>query len=591
VQLSYSVLRLPKEGNTLDQCEDAAAYSSEFGIAAVSDGASSAFESGRWAHLLTRAFVDRPPPTSSDAEVLDWVGQVSAEWSASMAASKLTFYEEMKVDSEGSAATLVGVFLEEAEPEADGGTWQCMALGDSCLFQISEGELATAMPLVESAQFGQNPPLFYTQRDLTERDLASLDLVKGVWHSGDSFLLMTDAIAAWFLRDYEDGGKPWDVLAELDADSFAAFVADLRRMKRIRNDDVTIVRLEPAAAPVTGPPHRPAEPRRHRRTKSGGRPQVPVGGPAPSGPTHPPTDRTRSPRGPNRPSPGPSHPTPGPARLPSGPTSAPPRPPSGLTSGPPRPPSGATSGPPRPPSGPPQTLSGPPRSPGEAGSARPPSGRRPAHLRAAALMQTRRTFVVALSLGLLIGIAIGWTTWGSSTSSPSPVITLSPSPIATPSPSSTLGGPPSAEEEVQAAARQFVLAMVNFHGDLSEYESSLRALSTPALAESLPKLLGLGSLTSGSADSNGRVISSAVDSSTDSTAVVYLVVDQEVATAPAFHSHQQILLIRLEMALSGTSWQTNEIMFVNSAGQMLPQPTSDTSSSPRPSVSPTDHGT
>jgi hypothetical protein len=560
VQLRYSLLSLPKEGSTAEQCEDAAAYLPESRIAAVSDGASSAFESGRWAHLLTQEFVDRPPLGLSKAEILDWVGQVSAKWSASMSGSNLTVYEEAKIASEGSAATLVGVHFEEAGPQAGEGTWQCVALGDSCLFQVSEGGLAVAMPLTESGQFGQSTPLIYTQRELSERDMACLKTQDGDWRSGDTFLLMTDAIAAWFLRDVEHGGKPWDTLAELNPGSFGAFVAELRRRKRIRNDDVTVARLEPMTVSVPGQSQRRP---RHGRPKTGVRTPVPVGGSAPAGPTRPPSGPTGSPG------------EAGSARPPSGPT----RPPSGPVHSP--------AGPTRPPTG-------PTRPPGEAGSARPPSGRPPVRMRTADDLRTRRIFgglVVALSLGLIAGIVIGWAAWHGSLSSPGPVITLTPSPApsstATPSPSPTLGGPPSAEAAIQDAAHQFVLAMVNFGGDLSEYESSLRSLSTPALAQSLPQTLGLGSLTSGSVDSKGRVISSTVDSVTDSAAVVYLIVDQEVATAPAFHGYRQILLIRLDMARSGTTWQASEIMFVNSAGQMLPQPASDTVPSPHSSVHPT----
>jgi len=597
VQLNCSVLGLPKKGSTAEQCADAADCSPEHGIAAVSDGAGSAFESRRWARLLTQAFVAEPLLTLVPAEVLDWVEQVSAKWSASMSGSNLTVFEEMKIASEGSAATLVGVCFDEPVPGAGEGTWICMALGDSCLFQISEGELVAAMPLNESEQFTQSPPLFYTQREFTERDITSLYLAEGDWHIGDSFLLMTDAIAAWFLGKFEGGGKPWDTLAELDADSFAAFVADLRRTKQLRNDDVVILRLDPVTAPITGPSPRQTEPKGHRKPRSGGRPLVPVGGPAPSGPTRPPSGQTRSPSGP-------SHPPSGPARSPRGPASGPVKPPSDLNhaaggpnrpapdlarppSGPARSPTGTASGPTHPP--------GLADQPGDTGPGRPPPDRRSARLRAAALVRTRRAFVVALALGLAAGVAVGWVARGSSAPSPNPVTTLSPaptpSPIATPSPSTTLGGPPSAVEEAQAAARRFVLAMVNFKGEVSQYESSLSGLSTPSLAESLPKLLGLGSLTSGSIDSKGRVISSMVDSSTGSTAVVYLIVAQEVATSPAFHGHLQTLLIRMEMTLSGTNWQTSQIVFVSSASQMLPQAPSDITSSPPPSVSPTQHGT
>jgi hypothetical protein len=56
--------------------------------------------------------------------------------------------------------------------------------------------------------------------------------------------LMTDALAAWFLRANEQGAQPWQ---ELDAfrapDAFAAWLTEKRAAHAMRNDDVTLIRL------------------------------------------------------------------------------------------------------------------------------------------------------------------------------------------------------------------------------------------------------------------------------------------------------------------------------------------------------------
>jgi len=294
VKLSFGVLHVPKVGSTAAQYEDASAYSAESRTAAVSDGAGTAFESGRWARLLTRAFVQRPPLGLRPSQVLDWVSQVSAEWTASIPWQDLNVFEEIKATSEGSAATLIGLRFEPLAPDAAVGEWRCMAIGDSCLFRVTGGQLVEAVPITKSAEFGRHPALFYTRPEATEHDIGKLVTAQGTWHSGDRFLLLTDAIAEWFLRQTEQGGRPWDTLASLDDLTFGSFVDDGRDHELIRNDDVTVVTLaiEPARQmpppigiqPPIRPDTTPAEPPVPARTRSpGGHVRLPAG-PAPARP-------------------------------------------------------------------------------------------------------------------------------------------------------------------------------------------------------------------------------------------------------------------------------------------------------------------
>jgi hypothetical protein len=73
-----------------------------------------------------------------------------------------------------------------------------------------------------------------------------LEQASGRWHPGDRFLLMTDALAAWFLRQNAAGDRPWEVvdrlLAEDDADAgFESWLDALRDLGDLRNDDVTMI--------------------------------------------------------------------------------------------------------------------------------------------------------------------------------------------------------------------------------------------------------------------------------------------------------------------------------------------------------------
>jgi hypothetical protein len=66
---------------------------------------------------------------------------------------------------------------------------------------------------------------------------------------GDRFLLMTDALAEWTLRQAEENGWPTlavdHLLAELAPQAaFAGWVEEHRRGHGLRNDDVTLMVID-----------------------------------------------------------------------------------------------------------------------------------------------------------------------------------------------------------------------------------------------------------------------------------------------------------------------------------------------------------
>jgi len=72
--------------------------------------------------------------------------------------------------------------------------------------------------------------------------------VEGELQGKDRLLLMTDALAQWFLVESEMGRRPWAALAKVTTpEQFAAFVEVLRAGGALRNDDVTLVNVEVAA--------------------------------------------------------------------------------------------------------------------------------------------------------------------------------------------------------------------------------------------------------------------------------------------------------------------------------------------------------
>lgn len=242
MEIRYSTLIEPKLGSGAGQYEDAFAFSDTPALAAVCDGAGTAIESRLWARLLAQGFVENPPLGGTVDDLLKWVDLIAAQWSQETPWQTLNFYEEQKA-RQGSAATLVGLQLFPPPQQATAGTWRCLALGNSCLFQVSQGQLVEALPLSSSADFNSRPPLLYTERSLNLTSVGQMVTKAGTWQEGDTFFLLTDAIALWFLRESERGAAPWDILTSADQRLFRGFVQKMRHQGLMRNDDVTALMI------------------------------------------------------------------------------------------------------------------------------------------------------------------------------------------------------------------------------------------------------------------------------------------------------------------------------------------------------------
>lgn len=242
MRLRYDALQQPKPGSSDDQCEDAFAYDGTSSRAAVCDGASTAFESRRWARLLARKFIESAPFGFSDEEFLGWVDSVAEQWAQSIPWETLDVFEEIKADS-GSAATLIGLQLTPHPQQEAAGTWRCLAVGDSCLFQVRGGRLVVALPIRRSADFNVTPPLLSTKRESNLRNIGKVVTETGTWQEGDCFFLLTDAMAQWFLRVSEQHGAPWDDLIALNQPRFRVLVRETQARRLMRQDDATALMI------------------------------------------------------------------------------------------------------------------------------------------------------------------------------------------------------------------------------------------------------------------------------------------------------------------------------------------------------------
>jgi hypothetical protein len=239
-----------KRGNAANEYEDAYAGDAAAARFAVADGASESSFVAAWAKLLTEGFITAEGKPWRD---LDWLLPARARWAAEIDPLPLPWYAEEKRE-QGAYATFLGIVLGKAP--ASGGRqppvtfrWRAVAVGDSCLFRLRKGRLLQSFPLSRSSDFGNQPPLLGSRGRAADTP-ANVPRLCGKVRCGERLLLMTDALAEWMLRRTEQEQRPADdidrLLAEADPHhAFAAWVQERRERQGLRNDDVTLMVIDP----------------------------------------------------------------------------------------------------------------------------------------------------------------------------------------------------------------------------------------------------------------------------------------------------------------------------------------------------------
>lgn len=236
--------RVAKDAQPVEKCEDAYRNRQEADIetCAVSDGAGTFGFSREWSEVMVSWAVEHPPDDFSVDGVRAWfknsLSTLYEEW-----VKKIPPYDDLpwygqNSFQEGSAATLLLLRLS-------GGRYQALAIGDSCLFHIRDQKLVNAFPIQRSEDFDSFPSLIHTSRGLPIAEHA-LRFLEGEYQAEDLFLLATDAISAWLLREHESESPAWEQLLELhDDQDLIRLVHDLLAQKKMRNDDVTLLIVRP----------------------------------------------------------------------------------------------------------------------------------------------------------------------------------------------------------------------------------------------------------------------------------------------------------------------------------------------------------
>ncbi len=243
-------LWLPKAGRSADEYEDAywprrnGCDPLEDGMrCAVADGATESSFARRWARQLAVTYCNPSTPAPTDAAGFQAQFDCqAANWLRYVYAKPLAWNFQAKAQR-GAFATLAGITF--ARGENGEGCWDAVAVGDSCIFQVRAGELICTWPKLTSGDFSFHPQLLCSIAGNNENVWGDLDKLttSGTWAAGDLFLLMTDALAKWFVTAQENEHRPWETLKVVAAapESFSGWVEERRAGQEMPNDDVTLM--------------------------------------------------------------------------------------------------------------------------------------------------------------------------------------------------------------------------------------------------------------------------------------------------------------------------------------------------------------
>jgi len=238
--LSVNSFLLEKADTKPSECEDAIAVDVQALRFAIADGATEGFNSRRWAKRLVSAWIRRPPGEINILSLRDDVSALGTKSTARFARRKLPWYLEEKA-RQGSFAAFLGLQI------APDGRWTALALGDCCLIQETSSG-ASSFPLSTPEEFDNRPILVPSLIDNYPRCIEHARELAGVSLPGDLLLLMSDAIACWYLGAAEQNPSAklrlHHALAHSNRKDATSLIVEERAARRLRNDDVAIVRIE-----------------------------------------------------------------------------------------------------------------------------------------------------------------------------------------------------------------------------------------------------------------------------------------------------------------------------------------------------------
>jgi hypothetical protein len=235
---------LPKREHDLSECEDAFAINMVTNRFAIADGATEAFDAAGWAQRLAGNWVEATDLLTPE-DFWTWLENEGQTHNDSWSELDLPWYSAEK-RREGSFAAFVGV---EVELPLESPRWTAIALGDSCLVHSRGGVVQTMFPVSNSADFGSAPILAPSCTAANLHARSAVATKHGEMTAGDELLLLSDALAAWYLKLNEQRDKEtkfeFERLLQGGNDSaISNYFERQRSTGRLKDDDIAIVTIE-----------------------------------------------------------------------------------------------------------------------------------------------------------------------------------------------------------------------------------------------------------------------------------------------------------------------------------------------------------
>lgn len=252
MKLVWKAFSLCKQGNREEENEDAiypqlvngsSLFADQFSCA-MSDGATTSSFSKLWASLLVK---ESSLSHNLTTDFNHTINAARASWKAALPDEDLPWPTAIKV-RQGAFATLMwfhiwqknGTFFSTTTPAENG--WAANAVGDTCLFQVAKGKFVSTYPFTQASEFSNTPNLISTNLAYMRSKTGTSS---GNWQKGDHFLIATDALSEWMIRNLESGSLNWPLISEnlTSLVRFQTWIRYLRRQSLIKNDDTSLICL------------------------------------------------------------------------------------------------------------------------------------------------------------------------------------------------------------------------------------------------------------------------------------------------------------------------------------------------------------
>ncbi len=254
MKLVWKSFSICKHGNREEENEDAVSPQLANGIrinvdqfsCAMSDGATASSFSKLWAALLVK---EASLSNDLQKDYFLAVNNARTRWKTELDGNQLDWPAMIKV-RQGAFATLLWFHIWHhngsllAANPAKGRGWVAQAVGDTCLFQVIKGRFCSCFPLSQASQFNNTPDLISTN-PAYQRVTPGKNVLSGEWQKGDHFLISSDALSEWIIRNYEKNTINWPMISEnlTSLVRYQTWIRSLRRQGQIKNDDTSLISI------------------------------------------------------------------------------------------------------------------------------------------------------------------------------------------------------------------------------------------------------------------------------------------------------------------------------------------------------------